>query len=69
MIKGMEEVGIDHQKLLSTYIKAYQECLRGRPEDMNVGLHLCRGNFRVNISSFERAVVLLVARTNTAALQ
>ncbi|EIM83778.1 UROD/MetE-like protein [Stereum hirsutum FP-91666 SS1] len=46
MITGMDEVGIDHEKLLSTYIKAYQACLHGRPADMNVGLHLCRGNFR-----------------------
>lgn len=50
MITGMDEVGIDHEKLLSTYIKAYQACLHGRPADMNVGLHLCRGNFRVRCS-------------------
>lgn len=47
MIKGMEELGIDHEKILSTYIKAYQDCLKGKPKDMNAGLHLCRGNFRV----------------------
>ena len=47
MIKGMEERNIDHEALLDTYIWAYNECLKGRPADMTVGLHLCRGNFRV----------------------
>ena len=47
MIKGMEEEGVDHEALLDTYIRAYNECLKGRPADMTVGLHLCRGNFKV----------------------
>ena len=51
MIKGMEERGIDHDALLDTYIKTYNDCLKGRPEDMTVGLHLCRGNFRVSALS------------------
>ncbi|KAH9943032.1 UROD/MetE-like protein [Epithele typhae] len=46
MIQGMEERGIDHVALLDTYIRAYNGCLKGRPADMTVGLHLCRGNFR-----------------------
>ncbi|KAI0699462.1 UROD/MetE-like protein [Cytidiella melzeri] len=46
MIKGMEERGIDHEAILDTYIKAYNDCLKGHPKDMTVGLHLCRGNFR-----------------------
>ena len=46
MIKGMEERGVDHVALLDTYIRAYNNCLKGRPADMTVGLHLCRGNFR-----------------------
>jgi methionine synthase II (cobalamin-independent) len=47
MIQGMEEQGVDHEALLNTYIKAYNDCLKGRPKDMTVGLHLCRGNFKV----------------------
>ena len=46
MIKGMEERGIDHEALLDTYVRAYNGCLEGRPADMVVGLHLCRGNFK-----------------------
>jgi len=46
MITGMEEQGIDHEALLDLYIKVYNECIKGRPADMTVGLHLCRGNFK-----------------------
>ncbi|OCH93287.1 UROD/MetE-like protein [Obba rivulosa] len=46
MIEGMEERGVDHQALLDTYIRAYNSCLEGRPADLTVGLHLCRGNFK-----------------------
>lgn len=47
MISGMEERGVDHEALLDKYIDVYNDCLKGRPSDMNVGLHLCRGNFKV----------------------
>ncbi|PSS35549.1 hypothetical protein PHLCEN_2v1512 [Hermanssonia centrifuga] len=46
MISGMEERGIDHEGLLDLYIKTYNDCLKDHPQDMNVGLHLCRGNFK-----------------------
>ncbi|KAK7694468.1 hypothetical protein QCA50_001654 [Cerrena zonata] len=46
MITGMEERGIDHAALLDLYIKVYNDCLKGRPDDLTVGLHLCRGNFK-----------------------
>jgi 5-methyltetrahydropteroyltriglutamate--homocysteine methyltransferase len=32
--------------LASTYVGALQRVLAGRPAEMTVGLHLCRGNFR-----------------------
>ncbi|EPQ60557.1 UROD/MetE-like protein [Gloeophyllum trabeum ATCC 11539] len=46
MIKGMTEAGVDHEALLNTYVRVYNDCLRDRPADMTIGLHLCRGNFR-----------------------
>jgi len=46
MLKGMEEQGIDHQALLDLYCRVYNACLDGRPADMTVGVHLCRGNFK-----------------------
>ena len=39
MIKGMEERNIDHEALLDTYIQAYNDCLKGHPQDMTIGLH------------------------------
>lgn len=38
--------GWDWRALLDKYIWADDEVLRGRPEGMTVGIHLCRGNFR-----------------------
>lgn len=46
MIQGMEARNVDHEALLATYIGAYNSILEGRPADMTVGLHLCRGNFK-----------------------
>ncbi|KAI0321405.1 UROD/MetE-like protein [Amylostereum chailletii] len=46
MITGMTEQGVDHERLLQLYINVYNDCLRGVPADMNVGVHLCRGNFK-----------------------
>ncbi|KDQ63463.1 hypothetical protein JAAARDRAFT_169300 [Jaapia argillacea MUCL 33604] len=46
MIKGMVQKGVDHEALLNTYIRVYNDCLRDRPRDMNIGLHLCRGNYK-----------------------
>lgn len=46
MIKGMEEAGVDHEALLDTYIRATNLCTEGRPADLNIGLHMCRGNYK-----------------------
>lgn len=45
MLSGMKEAGVDSAALLDAYIKLYNDCLKGRPKDMTVGVHLCRGNF------------------------
>ncbi|KAI0092857.1 hypothetical protein BDY19DRAFT_511757 [Irpex rosettiformis] len=68
MIKGMEERGIDHEALLDTYIKTYNDCLKGRPEDLTVGLHLCRGNFRGGMhfseGGYDRIAIKLFTQIN-----
>jgi len=46
MISGMKEAGIDSEALLDTYIRTYNNCLKGKPADMTIGVHLCRGNFK-----------------------
>ncbi|KAG8217972.1 UROD/MetE-like protein [Butyriboletus roseoflavus] len=46
MLKGMDDEGTDADALLDAYIRLYNNCISTRPQDMTVGLHLCRGNFR-----------------------
>src|SRR5690606_26538033 len=37
--------GWDASKLLDTYIRVTNQALAGRPKEMTVGMHMCRGNF------------------------
>ena len=46
MLAGMDARGVDHAALLDLYIRTYNRLLAGRPADMTVGLHMCRGNFK-----------------------
>ncbi|KAH9837187.1 uncharacterized protein C8Q71DRAFT_707408 [Rhodofomes roseus] len=46
MITGMEQAGINHEGLLDMYIEIYNRILAGRPGDLTVGVHTCRGNFK-----------------------
>ncbi|CAL1695628.1 unnamed protein product [Somion occarium] len=46
MISGMQEAGEDYETLLSQYINVYNDILNDRPEDLIVGIHMCRGNYR-----------------------
>jgi methionine synthase II (cobalamin-independent) len=43
MIDGLEAAGVDSDALFQTYLKAHNECLKGKPDDLEVGLHICRG--------------------------
>ncbi|KAJ7900274.1 hypothetical protein B0H14DRAFT_2673033 [Mycena olivaceomarginata] len=45
MISGMEAAGVDHEALLDTYIRAINVCTVDRPQDLNIGMHMCRGNY------------------------
>ena len=44
MHRGMREQGIDPDARLDRYIRLLNDCISGRPQDMNAGIHLCRGN-------------------------
>ncbi|KAL7343537.1 UROD/MetE-like protein [Rhodotorula toruloides] len=46
MLEGMKAEGINPEKVLDQYIQLYNDCIRDAPEDMTIGLHLCRGNFK-----------------------
>jgi len=44
--ENARRIGEDPDELPHTYAKLINACLRDRPKDMWVGVHLCRGNFR-----------------------
>lgn len=43
-LDGCRADGVDPDALLDTYVRAHNACLAGRPADLRVGVHLCRGN-------------------------
>ncbi|KAF3760448.1 UROD/MetE-like protein [Cryphonectria parasitica EP155] len=45
MLQGFKDAGEDSDALLNSYIKLYNDCISSRPDDMHLGIHLCRGNF------------------------
>ena len=47
MIAGMVKSGVDHETLLETYIHAINLVTSGRPDDLTVSIHMCRGNYKV----------------------
>ena len=44
----MVQCRVDPEQLLDLYIHALNECVRDRPRDMTVGIHICRGNVKVS---------------------
>ena len=42
----MADIGGDPEHQHEAYIRRMNEALTGRPEDMRVTTHMCRGNFR-----------------------
>ena len=42
--RGASDMGEDPDKLPFTYAKLLNDCLRDVPDDMTVGMHMCRGN-------------------------
>jgi len=49
MISDMQKAAVDHEALLETYIRAINIITDGRPDDLTVSVHTCRGNFTVCI--------------------
>lgn len=58
--------GVDPDELLALYVWAHNEAIRGRPEGMHVGVHLCRGNLpgldAFVSGSYERIAESVLAR-------
>jgi len=68
MLTGMKEAGVDSEKLLDLYLHTYNAIIADRPKDLNVGIHLCRGNFRGGIhfseGGYDRIAVKLFNELN-----
>jgi len=45
MLAGFKKDGEDAEALFDSYIQLYNDCLKERPADFHIGVHLCRGNF------------------------
>lgn len=43
MLDGLRADGEDTDKMFDVYLNAHNEAIAGRPDDMHVGLHVCRG--------------------------
>lgn len=46
MREGVRRIGEDPKQLPLTYARLINECIKDRPENMTVCMHVCRGNFR-----------------------
>jgi 5-methyltetrahydropteroyltriglutamate--homocysteine methyltransferase len=42
----IRSLGEDPDQLIETYMTTIADAVRGKPKDMTVGMHLCRGNYR-----------------------
>jgi 5-methyltetrahydropteroyltriglutamate--homocysteine methyltransferase len=46
MREGVRHIGEDPNQLPRTYARLINECIKDRPDNMTVCMHVCRGNFR-----------------------
>lgn len=53
LISGMEAAGVDREKLLDTHIDVYNQITAGRPADLVIAVHTCRGNMKVSVNACE----------------
>jgi len=67
-LNGCKKDGVDTDKLLDLYIHAHNMALRGRPKDLHIGVHLCRGNMSGSThwvtGSYERIAEKLFQNTD-----
>lgn len=46
MVESLRKEGVDPDALFELYLKAHNDCIADRPDDMHVGLHICRGELQ-----------------------
>ena len=55
MLEGLRKDGENTDDLFKMYLKAHNDCIAGRPDDMHVGLHICRGKMTNNCYFLQKA--------------
>ncbi|QUG76910.1 5-methyltetrahydropteroyltriglutamate--homocysteine S-methyltransferase [Erwinia sp. E602] len=65
--RQIRERGDDPQQLAETYARVLNKALEGKPDDLIIGLHVCRGNFRstwISEGGYEPVAELLFGGVN-----
>jgi 5-methyltetrahydropteroyltriglutamate--homocysteine methyltransferase len=65
----VEQEGQDPHRLVELYVDAINRSVAGLPEDMLVGVHICRGNFKGNYLSeggYDSVAEILFAKTKVS---
>lgn len=67
-LSGCAQDGVDTDELLDLYIDAHNQLLAGKPVDLHMGMHLCRGNMSGSThwvsGSYERIAEKLFNKTD-----
>jgi 5-methyltetrahydropteroyltriglutamate--homocysteine methyltransferase len=65
--RQMRERGDDPAQLAQTYADVLNKAIAGKPDDLTIGLHVCRGNFRstwISEGGYEPVAELLFGTVN-----
>jgi methionine synthase II (cobalamin-independent) len=62
LLEGIKKDGEEPEDLLSQQIAVHNKCLEGRPKDLHIGVHLCRGNFTGGLHFSEGGYERVAAR-------
>jgi 5-methyltetrahydropteroyltriglutamate--homocysteine methyltransferase len=65
--RQIRERGDDPEELANIYAQVLNKALEGKPDDMTVGLHVCRGNFRstwISEGGYEPVAEILFGTVN-----
>jgi len=66
-VQGAHDRGDDVDKLQERYVRTINAALHGRPDDLTVTMHICRGNFRstwISSGGYEPVAESLLAKLN-----
>ncbi|MFT2792326.1 cobalamin-independent methionine synthase II family protein [Serratia sp. T13T92] len=68
--RQIRERGEDPEQLARTYAEVLNKAIAGKPDDLTIGLHVCRGNFRstwISEGGYEPVAEILFGQVNVDA--